>query len=172
MKKILTIAFVAIALAFAGCSGGDDDPNTEGGNNNGNVENNGNNDKDDDDEDIMPQPLTIVGSWEMYRSVWHGYGSDTETSEPIGEEYGERILMRFWDDGRGVEIEMEYYGGKWHESEYMFTYSLEGDRIYVQYSEPYDDTPEIYQIVKLTPEDLILKDSGETDEVTNFYKRI
>lgn len=173
MKKILTIAFVAIALAFAGCSGGDDDTNIEGGNNNGNVENNGdnNNDKDDDDEDVMPQ-LMIFGSWEMYKSVWHDFESDTETAEPIGEEYDERVLMRFWEDGRGVEIDMEYYGGEWHESEYEFTFSQEGDRLYVQYSEPYDPTPEIYQIVKLTSEELILKDSGDVDEVTNFYKRI
>lgn len=101
MRKILTIAFAAVALAFCACK---------------------------EDKELAVKEGNIVGTWELYKEVFES-GSSKIVNGEWGKDSGSRLIFEFRKGGTGTETSMEYFSGNWDIETYDFTYSLKNNKL-------------------------------------------
>ena len=102
----------------------------------------------------------LVGKWETVKVVM-SYAGQTHT-ENFGEEEGQREFFVFNEDGTGYVTDLDYYSGRWHEDTDYFSYTVNGNRVYIDNM----DAQEI-RIEKLTSTEMVvaLKDTEDGENV-------
>ena len=111
----------------------------------------------------------LVGKWETIKVV-ETYAGQTHTEE-YGEEEGQQQFFVFNEDGTGYVTDMEYYNGRWNAETDYFSYTINGNTVYIDN----DDNLNI-RIEKLTSTELVgalqNTEEGMNIEYKAYLKRV